>query len=453
MQLDRYELLAPIGFGGMAHVWAARQRAALGFTKIVAVKVIRPEYASHPEFRAMFLEEARLAACLRHTNVVEVLDLGEHDETLYQVMTLVEGASLSRVVACAARHGRAALPIGVAARILCDVLRGLEAAHGLEDDDGRPQVVIHRDVSPQNILVGVDGVAKIADFGIAKALDQGEAKTRPGLRKGKVGYMAPEIVTDGCYSRESDVFAAGVVLWEAWTGARLYPSDGRDRRRIDPLARLDGVPAPLRAVLARALAEDPRRRYPSAGSMVGELEEAARASRVLATHSDVSAIIESAAGEHVATMRALLRGTRPSPDVSSLVGSTSCSVVFTTVDPPPPARPRHMPRAAALAVLAALGAAAFIGAKSPTAGAYRGEPAAPAVSQAPLARRAATTSTAIAGSTSTATAKATATASASPPRARAAGARAAVRPLAESPSRKSTAPPDALRLPFESPYE
>ncbi|MBF5067011.1 protein kinase, partial [Salmonella enterica subsp. enterica serovar Istanbul] len=109
-------------------VWAARQRAALGFTKIVAVKVIRPEYASDPECRAMFLEEARLAASLRHTNVVEVLDLGENDETLYQVMTLVEGASLSRIVACAAeRHGRAALPIGVAARILCDVLRGLEA--------------------------------------------------------------------------------------------------------------------------------------------------------------------------------------------------------------------------------------------------------------------------------------------------------------------------------------
>jgi serine/threonine protein kinase len=479
MELGRYELLAPIGAGGMAHVWAARQRAALGFTRIVAIKVIRPDYASDPDFRAMFLEEARLAARLRHTNVVEVLDLGEHEETLFQVMPLIEGASLSRITAAAAeRRGRAALPIGVAARILCDVLRGLEAAHELEDDEGRPQMVIHRDVSPQNILVGVDGVAKIADFGIAKAIGQGEVKTQPGVHKGKLGYMAPELLADGFCSRESDVFAAGVVLWEAWAGTRLFPRDGRDRQS-DPVARLDGVPAPLRAVLQRALADDPRRRYPSAGHMVGELEHAARAAGVLATHSDVSEIIESAVGEHVALVRASLRGTRPAPDIASLATIAS-TVVFTTVPPPPPdTRPRHAPRLAALAVLAALGAVAFLGARSnagaaeeasagsaraaaaaepastnvrstaapATAVTDRGAPSAPFVAQPALPQRATATSTSTSTSTSTPASNAAA------PRARAGTARAAPRPAPEVPARKSATPAEAPRPPFESPYE
>ena len=181
MRLGRYELVKRIASGGMAQVWSAQQLGEFGFRRACAVKVIRPEYATSSSFRRMFLDEARLAAGIHHPNVVEVFDLGEAGPVVYQAMELVRGCTLAKLLARAggdessgSRHG---LDTGVVCRIVADMAAGLHAAHELTDETGNALQIVHRDVSPQNILVSVDGMAKIADFGVAKAF--GGSPTRP----------------------------------------------------------------------------------------------------------------------------------------------------------------------------------------------------------------------------------------------------------------------------------
>ncbi len=320
-RLGRYELLYPIAAGGMAHVWAAEQIGELGFRKLVALKTIRPEYAYDASFRAMFLDEARLASRIRHANVVEVLDLGMHGAVVFQAMTYVEGAPLSGWLA-ALRGAR--LPLGVAVRVVVDMLHGLHAAHELRDDDGNLLGLVHRDVSPQNLLVGVDGVAKLADFGIAKAFGRITEETMAGEVKGKIRYMAPELLGGTLpASPQSDIFSAGVVLWETLTSRRLFAISSEEavsgphrRESVRDPREVADVPAAIAAITMRALATDPTARFATALEMADALERAARAEGVDATHREVAACLDAHLGEKIARDRERLRAARRGGDVT-----------------------------------------------------------------------------------------------------------------------------------------
>src|SRR5215831_17791365 len=225
MVLGRYELLLPIAQGGMATVWAARQRGTRGFNKTVAIKTMLPTLSDDAQFEQMFLDEAALAAKIHHPNVAEILDLGEQDEILYIVMEWVEGEALS-VLYKVAKQNEARVPMRLSLRIVQQACAALHAAHELRDEDDRPLRIVHRDVSPQNILCTYDGIVKLVDFGVAKAVGRAGGETSAGQLKGKVPYMSPEQARGGQVDRRTDVFAMGIVLYKLTTG--LHPFLGEN---------------------------------------------------------------------------------------------------------------------------------------------------------------------------------------------------------------------------------
>ncbi len=288
----------------MATVWTATHAGEHGFRRVVAIKLIRTELATDAAFRRMFLDEARLVSRLRHTNIVEILDLGDESSVLFHVMPFIDGDSLAGLVRRSSELGRDKLPLAVSVRILTDVLRGLHAAHELTDEHGVRLELVHRDVSPQNILVGRDGISKIGDFGIAKVLGRLSEETEVGLFKGKLAYAAPEQVQRKRIDRRTDIFAAGVVLWEMLTGRRLFK--GEDT--IDTVARLltmtiedprklvPGLPDAIAQVAMRALATSMDDRFPTSEAMADALEEAARELPRTASAKDVAALVEELVG-------------------------------------------------------------------------------------------------------------------------------------------------------------
>ncbi|MCL2447368.1 MAG: serine/threonine protein kinase, partial [Polyangiaceae bacterium] len=222
-----------------------------GFARTVAIKQLHPQFAKDPEFVAMFLDEARLVARIRHPNVVPTLDVVAASSELFHVMEYVQGESLSRLArALRAREERVPLPIVV--RIMNDVLQGLHAAHEARDERGVPLHIVHRDVTPQNILVGADGVARLLDFGVAKAAGRAQT-TQDGQIKGKLAYMAPEQLMSAGVTRETDLYAASVVLWEMLAGERLFTGERNRRRRQAPRTadRAAEPSGPFRAARAR----------------------------------------------------------------------------------------------------------------------------------------------------------------------------------------------------------
>jgi serine/threonine-protein kinase len=315
LRLGRYELLAPLASGGMAQVWIARLAGEHGFERLVAIKTMRPEQAESDSMRRMFLDEARIAARITHTNVVEVLDLGDEEGIVYQAMPLVEGESIAALLRRRKQLGAAGLPAGVAARVVADVLCGLHAAHELTDEEGRLLHLVHRDVSPQNVLVGVDGVAKIADFGVAKARWRLADETEAGQVKGKFGYMAPEQLDRRSVDRRSDVFSMGVVLWETLVGQRLFGGIDvidtiaklREARIPDPRTVVPSLPAPLAEVAMHALARDPRARFATAAEMSDAVDEAARVSGVAATTKEVGTLVADLCADELERRRESVR--------------------------------------------------------------------------------------------------------------------------------------------------
>src|SRR5580700_8161170 len=298
-RLGRYTLHGEIASGGMATVHFGRLAGEGGFSRIVAVKCMHPHLAEDPEFRAMFLDEARLAARIRHPNVVSTIDVGSGDEGIFLVMEYVTGESLAALTRAASRRGEP-IPPSISIRIMIDALYGLHAAHVATDDAGAPLSIVHRDVSPQNILVATDGHARVLDFGIAKAAGRSHT-TRDGQLKGKFRYMAPEQVRDEPVNAQTDVYAASVVLLELLTGHPLF----RGSNDAAVLARvLEGVvappsklaptlPADLDAIVLRGLARDPRERFASAEQMAEALE----ASSQPTTARQVGVWVEHIAGD------------------------------------------------------------------------------------------------------------------------------------------------------------
>ncbi len=305
MRLGAYELLTPLASGGMGHVWSAVRIGDFGFRRTAAIKVMREELAREPGFRRMFLDEARLASRISHTNVVEVLDLGEADGgTLFQAMALVEGDSLARLERTARERGTTVEP-SVLARITSDVLRGLHAAHELRSEEGQLVEFVHRDVSPQNILVGLDGVAKITDFGVAKAAGAHASTSRSGP-KGKIAYMAPEQFLGEHVDRRCDVFAVGVVLWELLTAMRM-PTDPASIAAGTAIPHPCDVVAdahrPLADVAMRALAHEREERFATAEAMADAIEREAHAAGLVLSSKPVAAWVAELSGEHIKQQR------------------------------------------------------------------------------------------------------------------------------------------------------
>lgn len=268
----RYELVDVAGEGGMAKVYRAVVRGAAGFQRFVALKRIR-EQLIEGEFVDMFIEEARVCAELSHGNIVQVLDFGVDEHGYFLVMEWVDGVHFGEYLESLARRGLS-LPCRHAAAIGAQVLAGLSAAHERVDAEGHPVPVIHRDVTPQNILLSVGGIAKLTDFGLARAMDRASI-TGPDVIKGKLSYLAPEIVLGAQASVQSDLYSLGVVLWEALTGERLFWGDTPGERvrkareaAIPPLLeRRSSLPPELVAIVERALRRDPTERFPSAQAM------------------------------------------------------------------------------------------------------------------------------------------------------------------------------------------
>jgi serine/threonine-protein kinase len=294
----------------MARVWVARQIGKHGFEKLVAVKTILPKFASDLRFQQMFLDEARLASAIQHTNVARILDLGEEHEVLYIVMEWIDGEALNRVQRALARE-RVAIPAGVVMRVMADVCAGLHAAHELRDREGKPASVVHRDVSPQNILISTDGVSKIIDFGIAKALDRAASDTSTGMLKGKIHYMAPEQALGHPTDRRADVWAVGAVLYNFFAGRPVYDGD----TQLSMLHKLTSgvppeplpakVPLPIAQVIHGALRHAVDERWPTTEHMQLGLERAMLEVGCMTTASGVAAFL----GQHFADRAAARRRT------------------------------------------------------------------------------------------------------------------------------------------------
>lgn len=277
--LGRYEFLAPIAQGGMASVWAARQRGSRGFSKIVAIKTMLPSISDDPRFERMFLDEARIASRIRHHHVVEILDLGEQDSLLYLVMEWVDGESLSAIRSAAGAHG--GIPMPVAVRLIADACAGLHAAHELCDDDGASLGIVHRDVSPQNILVGYDGIVRVLDFGVAKVAGRTSDTTSIGHARGKPPYMAPEQAMGHAIDRRADIFSLGIVLYQLI--AERHPFRGEndiatlhnivsDSPIVSPKAIVPAISDELEHIMLRAIDRNPERRFSSARELALALE-------------------------------------------------------------------------------------------------------------------------------------------------------------------------------------
>ena len=276
--VGKYRIVLPLGQGGTADVYLAVADGPSGFTKLVVVKVLRKSLASDSEFRMMFVGEARLAARLHHPNIVQTNEVIEADGAPVLVMEYLDGQPLSQVIV---RGRQGGFTLAMQLRVLVDALAGLHAAHELADFDGTPLGVVHRDVSPHNLFVTVEGHAKVLDFGIAK-LERSLVETEVGTVKGKLRYMAPEQVAGDKLDRRADIYAAGVILWEALTGERMWKalSEGEIRARVlagdlpmSETARPD-VPETLARICRRALSRAPGDRHATARQLADELEAA-----------------------------------------------------------------------------------------------------------------------------------------------------------------------------------
>ena len=278
-QQQRYKVLEKIASGGMAEVFRAESAGLEGFKKTVAIKRVLPHLSEKKQFIGMFLDEARLSAHLSHSNVVQVFDIGVGDNTYFIVMEYVDGAD-SQGRHRAAQGARAAVPTEEACLICVRICEGLAYAHELTDSNGRRIGIVHRDMSPPNVLITRHGEVKIVDFGLAKANSQLE-KSEPGIIKGKFSYLSPEAALGKPVDARTDIFAVGIILWEMLAGRRLFMGETDletvrqvQAARVPPIRQFNpNVTPELEAVLARALAQNPDDRYQTARELGQDLNQ------------------------------------------------------------------------------------------------------------------------------------------------------------------------------------
>ncbi len=302
-RLGGNELVLRVGRGGMASVWLARERHAQSDAdRLIALKIMRPDLTTEPEFVSMFMDEVRLCRAVRHPNVIDVYDVGHEQGVMWMAMEWVDGDSLHAVYNEA--NKRQPIPLEIAVRIVADAAAGLHAAHGLRADDGSLVNLVHRDVSPHNILIAIDGRIKLADFGIAKAIDRVSEKTRTGHLKGKFGYMSPEQALGTAVDRRSDVFSLGIVLYELTTGRRLFKGK-HEVHTLElvlngdiprPSAVHAGYPPLLEDIVMKALQRSAELRHPTAAAFEAELREFLSTERVLVPPSGVARLLTRVMG-------------------------------------------------------------------------------------------------------------------------------------------------------------
>ncbi len=344
--IGRYALYDAIASGGMATVHYGRLIGAAGFSRTVAIKKLHKPYARNREFVAMFLDEARMVGRIRHPNVVPVLDVLSLGGELLLVLEYVHGEALSRLLQRTV-EAEQTIPWPIVASIMTDVLHGLHAAHEAKNEQGEPLEIVHRDVSPQNIVVGADGVARVLDFGVAKALGR-LTTTRNGLVKGKFAYMAPEQGA-GTATRRSDVFCAAIVLWEALTARRLFTGENdavlwenvHSQPIVPPSRLVPSVPPSFDAIVLRGLAREPDKRFPTARDMALAIE----ACGAHAPASEVGAWVEHLAGEALSRKQAAIAEIERAnaSGVTSLSGVLGPGSAFPDRDSRMPTKPDRVP--------------------------------------------------------------------------------------------------------------
>lgn len=341
--LGRYQLLVPLGQGGMGSVWVAREESpASGKERLVAIKVMRPEIAAHSNFRAMFLKEGQLVRGIEHENIVRVYEVAEHEGVLWLTMEWVEGESLDTLFHEAAK--RRPIPAEMAVRIVADTAKGLHTAHELRGWDGELEGIVHRDVSPQNILIGLDGRIKVADFGLANATESSGMSLTEGPH-GKYSYMSPEQARGQAVDRRSDIFSLGVVLYELTTGERLF--QGVDRHHTlglvmqckvpPPRSKHPNYPAGLEAIVLKALANKPDDRFQTADEFRVALERHLVNERTLVSTGSIAALLRRVVGKRLEKQRQAIHDALLStvglvnpellPDTTLLTGGSRVSEV------------------------------------------------------------------------------------------------------------------------------
>jgi eukaryotic-like serine/threonine-protein kinase len=342
--VGRYALFDEIAAGGMATVHLGRLVGQVGFSRTVAVKRLHPQYAKDADFVSMFVDEAKLASRIQHPNVVSTLDVVKTDEELFLVMEYVQGESLSKLVRQTARAGER-IPVNVVLSVMSGMLHGLHAAHEAKSENREPLNLVHRDISPQNVLVGVDGVARVLDFGVAKAQVRSGA-TKDGQMKGKLSYMSPEQLNGLEVDRRSDIFAAGIVLWEALAGRRLFA--GADTGEIlgkvlnseipTPHSIAPEIPETVSAVVMKALERNAVVRFQTAREFAVALEQAAPG----ATAHTVGEWVKENGGDELSHRANLVASVESHPmdgleELNSRIENVRSRMSFHFIDPMVPA--------------------------------------------------------------------------------------------------------------------
>lgn len=299
---QKYKVIKKLDAGGMAEVFIADATGVQGIIKRVAIKRILPALASNTKFVAMFLDEARVASLLSHANIVQTFDVGESDSSYFIVMEFVDGTSLKHLIEHRTERGKL-IPMGAAIRFIIEACKGLDYAHNAVDFRQKPLGIVHRDISPPNLLVSMRGEVKVVDFGLAKAASQLEI-TDPGVVKGKFSYLAPEAVMGLQVDHRADIFALGIILWEMLTGKRLFYGENEyqtvqlvERCHVPPINSINPkVPAVLDDVIYKALSRDRELRYQQADELGDALTNFLYSAGLKATTSDIAALVREARG-------------------------------------------------------------------------------------------------------------------------------------------------------------
>ena len=330
-RIDRYQLICPIARGGMGAVWLARVQRIGGFDKFFALKVVLPELAEDDRFRAMFLDEARIVSLVVHSNVASIVDVGEEAGTLYLAMEWVDGDSL-HLLQRTLETKQQRIPVGIVLRVVAQVCAGLHAVHEARDRSGKLLDVVHRDLSPHNILLSAEGDAKLIDFGIAKARDRIFETTTGGDLKGRARYMAPEQARAEDVDRRADIWAVGAVLYFLLEGKAPFDAENDVTvlislvRGAPPPRPTADVPSGVIDVVMRCLSIDRAKRYATAADVESALEQAMRDAHLATSTSDVAAFVGSKLRQHVIARKAKIEAALEHIDEAPGV----------TSDPPPP---------------------------------------------------------------------------------------------------------------------